>query len=506
VAWSAANGIRLDLVFNGQGATQAAAGQGVKKGQQDELTKAALAAKSSFGWISHTWSHEDLDSANLSTITSEIKKNVDWANANHVAINPAEVVTGGHTGLSNPAMPTALARTGVTRFASDASNPQWANVQPLGPALIVPRHPTDLFYNVGTRAEQLDEFNWIYRDDPWVNAPVTWDRYVEITSGFMLEAMMGNDPRPHFAHQNNLAEDGTFYDVADALLARYCAWFSVPLIQPTMTESGTLLATMAAWTTALAGGQVSAFVQSGMVHVQTTAQVSVPLTGTTSGSLYGGLRSGWVNVSPASPLTVAVAPTRHPAAPRPLAHPGSAIEGLLLGSLEGEGGFDQLDRLAELGRLGAQFVLQRAVEDELAAFLHRARYERSPYAAGSRNGHRARSIQTAEGPLTIAMPQVRDTLTRFVSSVIVDTRSIVRTRSRGLAVVLPTRVPRRPPGPAWERRDPVLARARARVHADLNRLVVLGSDRGCRDVPLEAPRPACEGHAPPAGAQGEPWS
>ena len=159
-----------------------------------------------------------------------------------------------------------------------------------------------------------------------------------------------------------------------------------------------------------------------------------------------------------------------------------------------------------MARRPGQFVLQRAVEDELAAFLHRARYERSPYAAGSRNGHRARSIQTAEGPLTIAMPQVRDTLTSFVSSVIVDTRSIVRTRSRGLAVVLPTRVPRRPPGPAWERRDPVLARARALVHADLNRLVVLGSDRGCRDVPLEAPRPACEGHAPPAGAQGEPWS
>lgn len=100
----------------------------------------------------------------------------------------------------------------------------------------------------------------------------------------------------------------------------------------------------------------------------------------------------------------------------------AAIEAALLD------GFEEPDRLGELGRLGARLVLQRAVEDELAAFLGRARYERTPEAAGSRNGHRPRRIQTAEGEITIAMPQVRDTLTRFVSSVIPDTRAIVRTR------------------------------------------------------------------------------
>lgn len=99
-----------------------------------------------------------------------------------------------------------------------------------------------------------------------------------------------------------------------------------------------------------------------------------------------------------------------------------AIERVLL---DGIGGPDQL---SQLGRLGAQLILQRAVEDEMAAFLGRARYARTPEAAGSRNGHRPRRVQTAEGEITIAMPQVRDTLTRFVSSVIPDTRAIVRTR------------------------------------------------------------------------------
>jgi transposase-like protein len=99
-----------------------------------------------------------------------------------------------------------------------------------------------------------------------------------------------------------------------------------------------------------------------------------------------------------------------------------AIEQVLLD------GIDSPERLSQLGRLGAALVLQRAAEDEVEAFLGRARYERTPAAAGSRNGHRPRHVQTAEGEITIAMPQVRDSLTRFVSSVIPDTRGIVRTR------------------------------------------------------------------------------
>jgi putative transposase len=98
------------------------------------------------------------------------------------------------------------------------------------------------------------------------------------------------------------------------------------------------------------------------------------------------------------------------------------IEALLL-----EGIGDPM-QLSQLGRLGAQLILQRAVEDELVAFLGRARYVRTPGAIGSRNGHRPRRVQTAEGEITIAMPQVRGALERFVSGVIPDTRAIVRTR------------------------------------------------------------------------------
>lgn len=86
------------------------------------------------------------------------------------------------------------------------------------------------------------------------------------------------------------------------------------------------------------------------------------------------------------------------------------------------------DRLGELGRLGAQLVIQRAMDDEVAAFLGRARYAREPEARGWRNGQRPRRIQTAEGEIVVEVPQVRGSLVRFLSDVIPDVRGIIRTR------------------------------------------------------------------------------
>src|SRR5437763_8572586 len=107
----------------------------------------------------------------------------------------------------------------------------------------------------------------------------------------------------------------------------------------------------------------------------------------------------------------------------PSARLEAQIDELLSSGLSEDG-----EHLAELGRLGARLVLQRAVEEEVTAFLGRARYERTVAATGSRNGTRPKPIQTAEGEITIAMPQVRNTDEQFVSRVIPDTKAVVRTR------------------------------------------------------------------------------
>ncbi len=105
--------------------------------------------------------------------------------------------------------------------------------------------------------------------------------------------------------------------------------------------------------------------------------------------------------------------------------PSAALEGAieeLLAEGLGDG-----ERLAEIGRLGARLVLQRAIEEEVTAFLGRARYERTAEARGSRNGNRPRHVQTAEGELEIQVPQIRRAAARFVS-VIPNGRTALRTR------------------------------------------------------------------------------
>ncbi len=60
-----------------------------------------------------------------------------------------------------------------------------------------------------------------------------------------------------------------------------------------------------------------------------------------------------------------------------------------------------IERLGEIGRLGARLAIQRAVEEEVDAFLGRTRYERAPEARGWRNGNRPKRVQTGEGELEI---------------------------------------------------------------------------------------------------------
>jgi putative transposase len=99
-----------------------------------------------------------------------------------------------------------------------------------------------------------------------------------------------------------------------------------------------------------------------------------------------------------------------------------AIEELL------ENGISDGEGLSRLGRLSAQLVLQRAVEDEVTAFLARARYQRTQQARGWRNGSRPRRLQTAEGEVIVEMPQLRGTAERFVCRTIPHTRKAIRTR------------------------------------------------------------------------------
>ncbi len=90
--------------------------------------------------------------------------------------------------------------------------------------------------------------------------------------------------------------------------------------------------------------------------------------------------------------------------------PSAALEEAIAEMLVESVDAGEVERLGEIGGLGARLVSQRAIEDEVTAFLGRARYERTGEARGSRRENRPRCVQTAEGELEVQVPQIRGRL------------------------------------------------------------------------------------------------
>ena len=191
----------------------------------------------------------------------------------------------------------------------------------------VPRYPSNVYYNVSRQGQQLDEYNWIYVAPangggcvpiPEVTTcrttPATWSEYVASENTIMFRHLMGNDPRPHFMHQSNLADYNPALPETDPepgrdplpghrrAAGRYDAAIDrakAPLVQLTSAQVAATLARQSAWAAHLAAGDVTAWLQDGKLHVKNASAgaVDVPLTGTTVGEPYAGQRSGWKSIA-----------------------------------------------------------------------------------------------------------------------------------------------------------------------------------------------------------------
>jgi hypothetical protein len=226
----------------------------------------------------------------------------------------------------NAAFASALEETSVTYIASDASKPYpqtptesggptyAAGVSFVdGPARAIPRYPTNVYYNVATQAQLVDEYNYLYLPPELGGACVlsevttcrtraaTWEDVVASESRIMFTHMMGNDPRPHYFHQTNLAESearegAVLYPVVDAVRSTYDGYFAsnAPIAQLTYSQIGDLLARQGAWATASAR-TVTGYIEGREVVVTNggEGELPVPLSGTEVGSSYAGTRSGW---------------------------------------------------------------------------------------------------------------------------------------------------------------------------------------------------------------------
>ncbi|MFC0627201.1 hypothetical protein [Kribbella deserti] len=347
-AWQDRTKMPLDQAYNAEGAATTVG--------TDALTDKYRANKTSFRWLNHTWSHPYMGCVQdftvvpwkcatnslgaiqympRATIATEIRKNTDWATSAGVTLDRTELVTGEHSGLKtlpqmavdNPNLAGALNDRGVRYIASDASREK--QPRSIGNAVTVPRYPMNIFYNVATEAEEMDEYNWIYtsradggsgicEDNP---ATTTCIKPQSLTTGFRdyivplevriaLRHVLGNDPRPHYAHQSNLAEDRILYPVLDGVLERFGQAYAAntPLLHPTMKQSSAVLQQAIAWKANQS--KVTAYVTGTTLTVQSSSSVAVPVTvpegtrlvgllgstGAVFGTAYAGERSDYKTV------------------------------------------------------------------------------------------------------------------------------------------------------------------------------------------------------------------
>ncbi|MER6011885.1 hypothetical protein [Streptomyces bluensis] len=346
IAWQKSKDFTLDFAYNGAGSVD----HREDNNGVDELADKLIADRDEFRWINHTYTHAFLGcvqdttvvpwrcatNANGSTrwvsrndIADEIADNRVWGERAGLPLENGELVTGEHSGLKvlpqqtedNPHLAPALDDTDITWLASD--NSRESAQRRIGPATTVPRYPMNIFYNAGRVAEQVDEYNWIYtsraqggsgicEDNPATTtclpAPLDTatgytDVIVPLEKRIALGHALANDPKPHFIHQSNLAEDRIAYPVLNGVLDGYEALFAdtTPLVNLRMKDIGAELQRRAAWQAALQKGDVTAYRIGGTVTVQapaglpvtTTLPTGTTLGGAPFGEAYAGAVSGW---------------------------------------------------------------------------------------------------------------------------------------------------------------------------------------------------------------------
>jgi len=369
-AYPTAGAFKLDFAFNGSGAVIDPFATTLTANLTEDLVAAMIANKAQFRFINHTFTHADMDKApvpanapcdydtftTVAAIQAEITKNrTVWGllGLPEQSANNRALVSGNHSGLkdrkctdypelhpamanvqdddvpfdqggANPLFLEAAANAGVDYLASDSSQraqnvEQYISQYDDGSSqnrLMLPRWPTNIFYNVYRPAELVDEYNHIFHDR-FVNAgqdpcsipgaicvPRTYAEILMAEADGALRHMLTFNKWPHFFHQANVAkydENGNTlqFDWLNAVFAAYQQLFKLPVKN---------------YPYYLIGNKTEEKLTAKSATIQatwdrTTNQVTLsadktvpdlPVTGVSDGELYGGqlIRLIGVNTTP----------------------------------------------------------------------------------------------------------------------------------------------------------------------------------------------------------------
>ncbi len=247
------------------------------------LSAATLCTGTFFDWVSHTFSHANMNTLDYTGARAEFEKNIQFAESQPLEFDRQYVVTGRHSGLgwglitNGNGQPCEVdqvptdeycqfglrgSNTDMLRAAVDvgikymAANRGWDThtradgcdtcliVHPLDARIkLIPRWPTNIFYNTTTPIENASEFNYLYGVDGIIrdgngNAFFTrdqsWQEVLKFEADIAMRHVLTFSPYPHFFHQDNLREyapgRNLIYDWSEATLKEYDKYFDIPII------------------------------------------------------------------------------------------------------------------------------------------------------------------------------------------------------------------------------------------------------------------------------------
>lgn len=290
---------QIEFPFNGAGAVvdPNASRKKLAINWNDDLVTAIVANKNAFRFLNHTFTHADMDNPpaspdapcdyetlpTVNAIKQQITKNRSvWKllGLPERKDNNRILITGNHSGLkdrkctdipelhpemfdvqdddvpypqgANPLLFQAAASVKVEFVASDSSQinqdvEHYISQVDDGSAqdrVMLPRYPTNIFYNTVSPTQLTDEYNYIFHErfvnngqDPCtvpgaICSPRTYDEILAAETDAALRHMLSFRKWTHYFHQSNAVDYGNgktlIFDWLNAVFAEYDKLFKLP--------------------------------------------------------------------------------------------------------------------------------------------------------------------------------------------------------------------------------------------------------------------------------------
>lgn len=314
-----ASTLTLEWAYNGEGAS------GIY--QPDTLTPAVKQNQSAFTYVNHTYTHANLDAITYQQARNELQQNHKTATSLKLSrYFKDSMVQPDISGLQNSEFHRAAKDFGIKYMISDTSRPAWNNPSPnagfystFQPSiLIIPRRPTNLFYNLSTPEEWVSEYNCFYGPTGtcaggqfryWPR-DLTYAEILDKESDMWLQYLLKWDIDPLMFHQANLrAYNGTnslLGDLIEATLKKYSDVYNLPIQFITQHDIGIKMAQRMAYDNS---GVTATIIPCQSITLRAVREARIPITGITYGSaanreVYGGQSISYVNMSANQTLTL----------------------------------------------------------------------------------------------------------------------------------------------------------------------------------------------------------